>query len=296
MLLEPEEIFFRAFRHTEFDICELSLSSYTVKLAQSDNHYIGVPVFPSRAFRHASIVVRKDRGITSPPDLRGRRIGTPEYQLTACVWARALLEDEYGVKPSDIIWVRGGMSEPGRVEKITLSLPAEVRIESAPERATLNAMLEAGEIDGIIAPRAPAALGQNAAIGRLFDDPIQAATGYFRRTGIFPIMHLVGIRRSLAEQHPWLPFAVMKAFEQAKAIALSRLADTAAPKVTLPFVEEHVKGARVLMGEDFWPYGVEVNRAVLDTFLRHHHAQGLSTRRLAVEELFHSSTLEVHKI
>lgn len=297
MLLEPEEIFFRAFRHAEFDICELSLSSFVVKLAQGDNPYIGVPVFPSRAFRHSSIVICRDRGIASPADLRGRRIGTPEYQLTACVWARALLEDEYGVKPSEVAWVCGGLSQPGRVEKIALSLPPEIRIEFAPEGATLNAMLVAGEIDGIIAPRAPAGLEQNPSIiGWLFSDPMHAATEYFRRTSIFPIMHLLGIRRSLAERHPWLPFAVMKAFEQAKALALAKLSDPAAPKVTLPFLEEQVKASRALMGEDFWPYGVAANRTVLETFLRHHHAQGLSARRLAVEELFHPSTLEVHKI
>lgn len=297
LLLEPEEIFFRAFRHAEFDVCELSLSSFAVKLAQGDNPYIGVPVFPSRAFRHGSIAIRRDRGITSPADLRGRRIGTPEYQLTACVWARALLQDEYGVKPSDIVWVRGGMSQPGRVEKIALSLPPDVRIESAPDGATLNAMLEAGEIDGIIAPRTPAALNHNAStVGLLFSDPTEAAIAYFRRTGIFPIMHLLGIRRSLAERHPWLPFAVMKAFEQAKAIALAKLSDTAAAKVTLPFLEERVKAAQALMGEDFWPYGLAANRTVLETFLRHHRAQGLSAQLLAVEELFHPSTVEVHKV
>jgi len=297
MLLEPEEIFFRAFRHAEFDICELSLSSFSVKLAQGDNPYVGVPVFPSRAFRHSSIVIRRDRGIATPADLRGRRIGTPEYQLTACVWARALLEDEYGVKPADITWVRGGLSQPGRVEKITLSLPPEIRIESAPDGATLNAMLEAGDIDGIIAPRAPPALEHNLpTVGFLFSDPAQAAAAYFRRTGIFPIMHLLGIRRSLAERHPWLPFAVMKAFVQAKAIALAKLSDNAAPKVTLPFLEDQVRAARALMGEDFWPYGLDANRTVLETFLRHHHAQGLSPRRLAVEALFHPSTLEVHKV
>ena len=297
MLLEPEEIFFRAFRHAEFDICELSLSSSTVKLAAGDNPYVGVPVFPSRAFRHSSIVIRRDRGIASPADLRGRRIGTPEYQLTACVWARALLEDEYGVKPSEITWVRGGMNQPGRVEKIALSLPPDIRIESAPEGATLNAMLVAGDIDGIIAPRAPAALEQNAPmIGLLFSDPTEAAISYFRRTGIFPIMHLLGIRRSLAERHPWLPFAVMKAFEQAKAIALAKLSDNAAPKVTLPFLDDQVKAARALMGEDFWPYGLEANRTVLETFLRHHCAQGLSARQFAIEELFHPSTLEVHRV
>src|SRR5277367_2783106 len=155
MLLEPEEIFFRAFRHAEFDICELSLSSFSVKTAAGDCAYIGVPVFPSRAFRHSSIYIRTDRGITSPADLRGRRIGVAEYQLTAAVWARALLHEEYGVKPADITWVRGGMEDPGRPEKIPLQLPADVRLESAPADTTLSQLLERGDIDGIVGPRAP---------------------------------------------------------------------------------------------------------------------------------------------
>jgi 4,5-dihydroxyphthalate decarboxylase len=297
MLLSPEEMFFRAFRHADFDICELSLSSFVLRAAVGDNQYVGVPVFLSRAFRHSSIVVRTDRGIEQPSDLKGRRLGTPEYQLTACVWARALLEDEYGVAPGDVRWVRGGMEQAGRIEKIELALPADVYLESAPAGRTLSAMLEAGEIDGIVGPRLPACFERgDPGVDWLFRDPTRAAAEYYQRTGIFPIMHLLGIRRELAERHPWLPATVGKAFEQAKAHALAQLADTSATKVTLPFVEEQLRAARRLMGVDFWSYGVGPNRKVLDTFLRHHHAQGLSPRRLAVEELFHPSTLESFKI
>ena len=297
MTLAPEEIFFRAFRHAEFDICELSLSSFAIKTAQGDNPYVGVPVFPSRAFRHTSIYVRTDRGIRSPADLRDRRIGTPEYQLTACVWARALLEDEFGLGRADVRWVRGGLEQPGRPEKIALALPTDIRIEPAPEGASLSALLAAGEIDGIVAPRAPSCYDRgHPQVGWLFADPMAAATAYFRRTGIFPIMHLIGVRRALAERHPWLPAAVFKAFEQAKSMAVARLGDTAATKVTLPFVEEQLKAARELMGRDFWSYGVAANRNVLETFLRHHRAQALSQRQLGVEELFHPATLETHKV
>jgi 4,5-dihydroxyphthalate decarboxylase len=297
MTLAPEEIFFRAFRHAEFDVCELSLSSFAIKTARGDNAYVGVPVFPSRAFRHTSIYIRTDRGIRTPSDLKGRRIGTPEYQLTANVWARALLEDEFGVKPSDVLWVRGGIEQAGRPEKITVSLPADVRIDPAPEGVTLSAMLEAGDIDGIVAPRTPScAAPGRAPVGWLFEEPSREASAYFRRTRIFPIMHLLGVRRTLADRHPWLPAALYKAFERSKALALERLADTAATKVTLPFVDEQLKAARELMGEDFWSYGVAANHHVLDTFLRHHHAQGLSPRRLEVAELFHEATLETHKV
>ncbi len=296
LTLSPEEIFFRALRTRDFDICELSLSSFTVKTAAGDNPYVGVPAFVSRAFRHTSIYVRTDR-IKEPRDLKGRKVGVPEYQLTANVWARALLQDDHGVKPSDIHWIRAGIEQPQRAEKITITLPPDVRLDNGPEGRTISDLLEAGEIDGFIAPRPPKlATSGNPDIGWLFRNPVAAAQDYYQRTGIFPIMHLVGVRRTLAEKHPWLPAAVLKAFERSKALALEALSDTSATKVTLPFVEEQLRAARELMGHDFWAYGVERNLKTLETFLRHHHAQGLSSRQVRVEELFHPSTLESYSI
>ncbi len=297
MLLEPEEIFFRAFRHADFDICELSMSSFTVKTAAGDCPYVGVPVFPSRAFRHNSIYIRTDRGIARPEDLKGRRIGVPEYQVTANVWTRAMLEQDYGIKPSDVTWVRGGYEQAGRIEKISVTLPPDVRVEDAPEGATISGLLADGAIDALIGPRAPSCFtAGHKHVGWLFPDPAAAGAAWFRKTRIFPIMHLLGIRRSLAEHHPWLPVAVMKAFEQAKARALAKLRDVAATKVTLPFVEEHLLAARNLMGEDFWSYGLDANRHVLEVFLQRHHAEGLSSRLLSPEELFHPSTHETHRV
>ena len=296
MNLYPEEIFFRALRHQEFDVCELSLSSFTIKTARGDNPYVGIPVFPSRTFRHTSVFIRNDRGIKAPADLRGRRIGVPEYQLTAIVWVRAFLEEDYGVRPSDVTWVRGGLEEAGRVEKISLDLPADVTIEDAPAGKTLAGMLEAGEIDALIAPRAPSGFDRDPRISWLFDDPVAVASDYFRRTRIFPIMHLLGLRRTIAEAHPWLPGALFKAFEASKTNALAHLTDVSATKVTMPFVEEHLRAARELMGWDFWPYGVAPNRVVLDAFLKTHHAQGLSSRLVGVDELFHPGTRETYAI
>jgi 4,5-dihydroxyphthalate decarboxylase len=273
----------------------LSLSSFTVKTAQKDCPYIGIPAFVSRAFRHTSIYVRTDR-IRKPEDLKGKKIGVPEYQLTANVWARALLQDDYGVKPSDVTWVRGGIEQPGRPEKIKLNLPADVKLENAPEGTTISGLLADGAIDGFIAPRPPSFIEGHPNIGWLFPDPTATAQDYYRRTRIFPIMHLVGIRRDLADKHPWLPAAVAKSFEQSKAMAMAHLSDTSATKVTLPFVEERLKEARELMGADFWSYGVAPNRHVLEAFLHHHHAQGLSSRLVAVEELFHPATLESFKL
>ncbi|WP_353194123.1 ABC transporter substrate-binding protein [Pusillimonas noertemannii] len=296
MTLSPEEIFFRAFRNKEFDISEMSFSSYLVKASQGQNDYVAIPVFLSRAFRHTSIYVRTDL-IKRPEDLKGKRIGIPEYQLTAIVWARALLEDDYGIAPSSVTWVRGGIEEPGRPEKIKLQLPEGIRLENAPEGKTISQMLSDGELDGFIAPRPPAGpASRNPNVGWLFPDPTATAKDYFKRTGIFPIMHVVGIRKPLLEQHPWLANAAYKAFEQAKSRALKQLADTSATKVTLPFVEEQLKAAKSLMGEDYWSYGVSPNRKTLEAFVRHHHGQGLSHRLMSVDEIFHPSTYETVKI
>ena len=296
LLLSPEEMFFRAMRHVDFDICELSFSSYLVKASRGESPYIAVPVFLSRAFRHTAIYVRKDR-IKKPQDLKGKRVGVPEYQLTANVWARAVLQDDFGVRPEDMQWVRGGIDTPGRPEKIKLHLPRGVNVEAAPEGRTISDMLDQGEIDAFIAPRPPSGAAlRNPKVGWLFDDPTAVAKDYYRRTGVFPIMHVVGIRQELAEQHRWLPGAVLKAFTQAKTSALDMLADTSATKVTLPFVEEQLKAARDTMGEDFWSYGVASNRRTLETFVRHHHSQGLSAKLMSVDEIFHPSTYESYSI
>ncbi|MGE4242440.1 ABC transporter substrate-binding protein [Ramlibacter sp.] len=297
MLLNPEEMFFRAMRSRDFDIAELSFSSYLVKHSRGECPYIAVPVFLSRAFRHTSLYARRDR-IHRPEDLKGKRIGLPEYQLTANVWARAILQDDHGVRPEDVTWVRGGIDQPGRPEKIALQLPPGVRVEVAPEGTTISQMLDRGEIDGFMAPRPPSrhVLQSNPDVRWLFDDPTAAAKDYYKRTGVFPIMHVVGIRKELAAQHPWLPGAVFKAFSQSKAAALELLEDTSATKVTLPFVEEQLKAARDTLGEDFWSYGVAPARRTLETFVRHHHLQGLSPREVPVEEIFHPSTYETYSI
>lgn len=297
MLQDPEEIFFRAFRHADYDICELSLSSYSVKTAAGTSPYIAVPVFPSRAFRHTSIYIRNDRGIESAADLKGKRIGVPEYQLTANVWVRLFLEEDHGLKASDVTWIRGGYEETGRLEKIVLKLPADVIVENAPETETLSGMLASGELDAVIGPRAPSCFTQgHPKVSYLYSDPQGAASDWYRRTQLFPIMHVLGIRRTLAEQHPWLPGAVAKAFEKSKSVALQKLSDTSATKVTLPFIEDQLRAARQLLGEDFWSYGFAANRHVLSRFLERHHAEGLSSRLLQPEELFHPASLESFKI
>lgn len=298
MLLSPEEMFFRAFRHQAFDISELSLSSYSISVASGNPHYVAIPVFLSRAFRHTSIYIRNDKGIEKPEDLKGKKIGIAEYQLSANVWVRGILEDDYGIKASDITWVRGGMDTAGRPEKIKVKLPSDIRVEDAPDGATLNQMLINGEIDGFIGPRSPRCFDEgHPNIVRLFTDTIATAEDYYHRTGIFPIMHVLGIRKTLADENPWLPGALLKAFSNAKTMAQEALADTSATKVTMPFVEDNLDRARKLMkSSDIWSYGVAGNVDVLKTFLRYHHDQGLSPRLVDVNELFHPSTIESYSL
>lgn len=293
----PEELFFRAYRHREFDVAELSMSSYLLGTSRGTAPYVAVPVFLSRLFRHSAIYIRTDRGIDRPQDLKGRRIGLPEYQLTACLWARALLESEYGVAPWDVEWVRGGLHEPGRVEKVTLNLPPSVRISAIPEDTTLDAMLADGRIDALISPRPPRCFLQGQpGVARLFPDYKQVEQDYFRKTGIFPIMHVLGIRRDLVERHPWLANSVYGAFIKAKAMSLAALEDVAAVKAMLPWLGPHLEETRAVMGADFWPYGVEPNRATLEAMVRYAHRHGTADRELSVEELFVPSTLERYKV
>ncbi len=293
----PEEIFFRAFVHKEFDVSELSLSSYVMRRSKGDCPYVGIPAFISRTFRHSAIYVRTDRDINRPADLRGRLVGIPEYQQTAAVWVRGLLQDDYGVSPRDLRWVSGGMEMPGRVEKVPFAVPSGVVLEGMPEGKTLSGMLETGEIDALIAPRAPSCFTRGVSnVGRLFTNFGADEEEYYRRTGIFPIMHIVGVKTELATRHPWLPASLYKAFLAAKDIALAALSDPNALTTSLPSQLWSAERAKALMGEDLWSYGLDENAKTLEVFLRYHVEQGLSQRRLTPGELFASSTTSQWKI
>jgi 4,5-dihydroxyphthalate decarboxylase len=296
MPLRPGEIFHRALNFREFDITELSLSSYCVLTARGESPYIAIPIFVSRVFRHSCIYIRTDRGITRPEDLKGRTIGVPEYQQTAGVWIRGILQDEHGVRITDVKWRNGGIEEPGRKERTTLQLPPEIDLQPIPSDRTLSDMLEHGEIDAIIAPRTPpCARRLGRPVARLFPDYARAEEAYFQRTGFFPIMHVIAIRRDLAETHPWRPVEVYKAFVTAKEVAIEGLEDVGALAATLPWGAYELDRTRAIMGKDYWPYGFDENRRELETFVRYLQEQGLAARRLAVEEMFAPSTLELAK-
>lgn len=295
--LEPAEIFFRALRFEEFDVAELSLSSYLRTMEDGESPYLGIPVFLSRVFRHSSIYIRTDRGISKPADLRGKRIGVAEYQMTAPVWMRALLEHEYGVAPRDVHWLTGGQEQPGRSERTALDEIPGVAIEPIAAGKTLSAMLAAGEIDALLAARTPSCFTRHAPhVDRLFPDYKRIEMDYFKRTGMFPIMHLVGVRRSLVRQYPWLPASLYKAFCQTKDDALKRLRQVRFQPISLPWIEPEVTDVSAVMGEDYWKYGVEENRSELAAFIGYSREQGLTKRRIEVDELFAPSTLETSKV
>lgn len=295
--LPPEETFFRAFAHGEFEVAELSLSSYMIALSRGDCPYTAIPVFPSRSFRHSAIYVRTDRGIRVPTDLRGRTIGVPEYQMTAALWARGILAEEYGLGAEEVEWRSGGLEQPGRHEKLPLHLPSGIRLKPIETGRTLSAMLDDGELDGLITARTPSCfMAGCAGIGRLFEDYRAVERAYFLRTGIFPIMHVIGVHNDVASRHPWVATNLMKAFSAAKDIAMADLHETAALKLTLPWVVAEAEDTRRAMGADFWPYGIEANRKTLEAALGYSHAQGLLTRRLTIEDMFIPNSLAIAKI
>jgi len=295
--LEPEEMFHRALHFEEFDVTELSFSNYLTLTARNSCPYIAIPVFPGRRFRHSGIYINTRSGIRRPEDLKGRIVGSPEYQVTASVWIRGILEDEYGVKPSDIHWRAGGIYETSRTEKVTFAAPEGVELERIGAGKTLSRMLVGGEIDALIGPRAPSCFHEgHPDIKRLFPDFIQKEQEYYQRTGIFPIMHLLAIHKKKVRELPWLPVSLFKAFETAKNMAIERLLEENEPMATYPWIDGVVREAQKLMGKDFWPYGIEKNRKTLETFLRYHYSQGLSERRLGIDEIFVPSTLARSRI
>jgi 4,5-dihydroxyphthalate decarboxylase len=292
-----EETFFRMLRHKEFDVAEMSLSSYAVSLSKPERPFIAIPVFPSRFFRHSCIYVNAAAGIRKPKDLIGKRIGNPEYQMTAPVWIRGILQDEYGVPVDKATYHTGGEEEPGRSEKIKLDLPRRIKVVPIGPKDTLAEMLRDGKIDALYTARMPSTYRTAPAkVKRLFEDYMEVEQAYFRKTRIFPIMHTVAIRRRLYEKHPWVAMSLYKAFAQAQRETYEDLYVTAALKAMLPWLTRHVEDARALMGDDFWPYGFAANRETLATFLRYHHEQGLSPKRLAPEDLFAPETLESFRI
>ena len=294
LTMPVEECFERAYFHGEFEVAEIGFSPYLIALSRGTCPYVAVPVFLSRMFRHSAVYIRTDRGIAGAADLRGRRVGVPEYQMSAVMWFRGCLQDEHGIAAKDIAWVQGGLETPGRREKFPLALPPGFPLAPAPEGETLSGMLAAGALDAVIAARRPSCfVSGHPQVARLYPDYRTVERDYYRRTGIFPIMHALGVRRDVHERHPWLAASLCKAFTQAKRLADAELAETTALKVGLPWVVAEHDETRALMGDDYWSYGLtEQNRRTLDAMARYSFEQGLAVRRLSVDEMFAASTLD----
>ncbi len=293
----PSETFWRQLRHEEFDISECSLSSYVMLRSRGDDRFTAIPVFPSRFFRHSSIFINRHKGIVSPQDLRGRIVGVPEYEVTAAVWLRGITQDEFGVLPRDIAWRSGGQEIPGRIEKLEISLPPDIRLEPIPPDKTLSQMLDEGELDALFTVIAPSCFMRGSPnVARLFEYPREVEEHYYRKTQIFPIMHTVILKHDVYRKNRWMAMNLYKAFCKAKEMTVNNYSNTGSLHVTLPWINDDVERLKELMGEDWWPYGVEKNRKTLDTFLRYHYEQGLSTRTMAIDELFAPETLDEFKI
>lgn len=286
-ILPPEQVFLRGMLGGEFDITEMSLSTYLLLRSRGDCRYVGLPLFVSRKFRHSALYVRADAGIARPEDLIGRSVGVPEYQLTANVWVRGLLSDEYGVASDAVHWIIGGIDAPGREEKVPVTLPERFRTTRLPPGETLWEWLLAGKLDAIIAPRAPENFAKgHPAIKRLFTDVPAAEKAYFRKTGLFPLMHLIGIRADVLERHSALPGALTVAFERAKAFATRELNQFAYDVAMLPWQESALRETEAVMGHDYWAYGTEPNRRAIDAMARYSWEQGITNRQLSVDQIF----------
>ena len=293
--LPVEETFFRMLRHQEFDVAEMSLSSYTVSLFREPRRFVAIPVFPSRFFRHSCIYVNAKSGIRTPKDLIGKKIGVPEFQMTAPVWIRGILAEHYGVPVDSVTYYTGGEEEPGRPEKLALDLPSNIKVVPIAEDKTLSQMLRDGEIDAFHTARKPSSYdGKN--VVRLFENYGDVERDYFRKTGMFPIMHTIAIRRELYEQNRWVAQSLYKAFVAAQQKSYEDLRETAVLKAMLPFLNWEVDQTIKEMGQNYWPYGLQDNEKVLSTFLRYHYECGLSKRLLKPEELFAPETHESFKI
>jgi 4,5-dihydroxyphthalate decarboxylase len=298
----PEECFHRAWNNQDFDVTEIGLSGYIIATSRGSgigglSPYVGIPVFLSRSFRCSGIYIRTDRGIERPEDLKGKRVGIPEYQITAAVWSRGFLSDEYGIKAEDLVWMQGGMADPGRKDKWPNNLPPGFPLHALPAGRTINDMLAKGELDAFIGPRTPSAYRDGKTpLRRLFENFEEVEKDYYRRSGIFPIMHPLGLRREIYDKHPWLALNIYLAFAEAKRISQAELFETAALKIGLPWGVSSALSAQEVLGPDIFPYGVAASRKTLEAAIRYSMEQHMAVRPVTIEELFPLNTLDEPKM
>jgi len=292
----PPEAFWRQLKHNEFDVSELSCANFFTLFSRGDRRFIAIPVYPSRTFRHSAIYINATKGITRPEDLKGRRVGCAEYYMTMAIWQRAFLQHDYGVAPGDMRWVLGGVEQPGRKERIAVTPPAGIQVEAAPPDRSLSDLLVAGEIDALLSAHMPHVFRhRDPRVKRLFPDFWNVERAYYQKHKVFPIMHVVAIKREVYERNPWVAVSLSKAFGQAKDLAVERMYDSDALTVSLAWIVGYWEQERALRGDDLWSYGFGNNRHDLDTLKRHLNEQNLLERDFPLEEAFAPSTLETFR-
>jgi 4,5-dihydroxyphthalate decarboxylase len=290
-----EEITFRFARSLEWDVSEFSFGKYVSFASTGNAPMVGIPVFPSRVHRHSAIYVRRDLALSSAKDLEGRTVGIPEWAQTAGIYARGILAEHYGVDLGKIRWVQAGVNQAGRAEKVELKLPAGISYQQRPD-ASLSAMLASGEIDAVISARAPSGFASGGSIVRLFPDFRTEEERFFRSSGIFPIMHLITIRRAVLEQHPWIAVNLFKMFETAKRRCLDLLCDFTCARVPLPWAAALASEVVDRYGPDPYPYGIEASRPTIEAFCRYAHDQGVTHRRMTIDDLFSPEVRDVTRV
>jgi 4,5-dihydroxyphthalate decarboxylase len=295
--LEAEEIFWRMGHHQEFDVSEMSLSNHITAISRDSSLFVAIPVFPSRFFRHSCIFINTDSGIKTAADFKGKNVGAPEYSITAAVWIRGFLQDDYGVRAEDVHWFVGGQEDAGRKERVKLTLPRQIRVDAIPDDQTLNGMLESGEIDALISARSPSCFVKGSPeVRRLFPNYKEVEIEYYKRTKIFPIMHVLVIRREIYAKHPWIARSLYKAFCAAKDRAIKNMHISNTLASTLPWLAWEREQVREIFGPDWWPYGIEPNRRVLEHLIRYMEEQGLLARKITVEDIFAPNVVGEFKI
>ena len=297
--LPIEEIFYRFTMYREWDISEMSMGKYIALRAQGDTSMTALPVFVSRAFRQSMFYVKAGSAVKRPEDLQGKRIGIPEWAQTAGIYGRGYLSDYLGLDLASMQWVQAGVNQPGRVEKVRLTLPSGIHYTNAPDKS-LNQMLLDGSVDAVMTARPPAGSGQG--IERLMPDYQTLELAYFKATRVYPIMHALVIKTAVLDAHPWVAMNVYKAFMQAKTQSMARLSDITASHAPLPWLADYTGRLEAVFGADFYPYGIgqdaggQINRATLEAFCKFGHDQGACDRLLSVEELFAKNVLGSFKV
>ena len=286
--LPIEEIFYRFTKFREWQASEMSFGKVISLMSEEQPEIICIPVFLSRVFRHSAIYLPENSPIRKPKDLEGKRVGIPEWAQTAGIYVRGMLAHEYGVDLAKIHWIQAGVREPGRVEKVQLNLPKGTAITPRPDR-TLVDMLAKGDLDAVMSAREVPGV-------RLFKDYRAAEVDYWKKTRIFPIMHVLALRRDVYERNRWLAMNLFQAFLEAKKRSMARVSEFGLSHLPLPWIPDHVRQWREIAGDDFWPYGVEPNRPTLEAFLQYGYEQGVCKKRIKVEDLFAPETLQSFKI